>query len=98
RLNQPCERYTIRVGLAPVTTRNRPGCHTVESSSRSVRSRTLAPLAMSAGVEYSAGEWLIHPRLGMKIMPGGPSLAISWAACPAPLGIVLVERPSLRAA
>jgi hypothetical protein len=49
---------------------------------------------MSSGRLYSRGEWLIPPTLGMKIIPAGPILAISWASCPAPLGIDMVESPS----
>ena len=39
------------------------------------------------GREYSFGEWLIPPTLGMKIIPIGPICAISCASCPAPLGM-----------
>ena len=44
------------------------------------------------------GEWLIPPTLGMKIIPIGPSRAISCASCPAPLGSSSVGNPRPRAA
>ena len=53
---------------------------------------------MSPGRENSFGEWLIPPTLGMKIMPTGPSRAISCASCPAPLGSSRVTSPNPRAA
>src|SRR5215216_3355135 len=45
-----------------------------------------------------AGEWLKPATLGMKIMPTGPSRAMSCASWPAPEGSSFVVRPSSRAA
>jgi len=42
---------------------------------------------MSSGCENSRGEWLMPPTLGTKIIPTGPSRAMSCASCPAPEGI-----------
>src|ERR1700753_2867115 len=58
---------------------------------RQGRSKTLSPFSMSDGCENSLGAWLIPATLGINIMPMGPTLAISWASCPAPLGMSLVE-------
>jgi hypothetical protein len=55
---------------------------------------TFTPFVMSAGAVYSRGEWLIPPTLGTKIIPMGAMRAMSWASCPAPLGIVIVVSPS----
>ena len=57
----------------------------------------MAPFSISSGREYSIGEWLIPPALGMKIIPIGAILAMLWASWPAPLGISLhcrARRPS----
>jgi hypothetical protein len=51
-----------------------------------VRYSTSAPLAMSFGNEYSFGESLMPPLLGMKIMPIGATLEFA----PGPL---LRDRP-----
>ena len=46
----------------------------------------------------SIGEWLMPRRLGTKIIPVGVMRAMSWASCPAPLGIERVLRSSSPAA
>ncbi len=47
------------------------------SSFNNVCSKTFAPFAMSSGCENSRGEWLMPPTLGTKIIPTGPSRAMS---------------------
>jgi hypothetical protein len=58
----------------------------MRSISRIAASNTFAPLLQSCQRVSSRGEWLIPPTLGTKIIPIGPSCAIIWASCPAPLG------------
>src|ERR1700732_4741805 len=63
------------------------------SIASTARINTFTPFVMSAEAVYSCGEWLIPPTLGTKIIPMEAMRAMSWASCPAPLGMAIVVSP-----